>query len=299
MSLLKQDLFLEQPYRYCTYLGRIQAPHNGLFSTDEHGFRVSFNGTEQISLDFFNSVDSSKVVVLGNSVSYGVAVPDDKLVFHNLCNLLHSKICFNISMRASTTFQDWICLGRTIFPREEVKIFWVAGLNDLIAVLLGEFSHQLFPPWFGELSIKANSKWSPIEHSAGISEKLSLLSDSISTLILNASAMYNVCFIWQPLYSRKASLRELTDAELQNIDNFFKQNTGGLSALYRSDLLSSCYESLINMVQLKVSSSRSGSKTVKFIDSNQILPSGTLSDVTHLNALGHSCLASLLHRYLS
>jgi len=161
-------------------------------------------------------------------------------------------------MRTSNTFQDWICLGRSIMPMSNVNILWVAGLNDLIAVLLGDFSHPLFPPWFGEQSIKTHSKWLVKNQFLSIEEKLVLLAESISTLILNASAIYNICFVWQPLHSRKKQLRGLTEEENLNIHIFFQLNTGKLPELYKSERLSLCYEKLISLVEKKVLSGKMG-----------------------------------------
>lgn len=300
MSVLNQDPFLLQHYQYCTFLGRIQSAHSGIFKTDTLGFRVSYHNNQQVELPFFNSVDSAKFLVLGNSVPYGVGVVDDMEVLHNICNNRYSRLCFNLSMRASSTFQDWILLGRTIRPTKHLSIFWVAGLNDLIATLLGDFSNPMFPPWFGEISVKQGSKWIVKDHLFDLDQKLLLLADSISSIIVNVSAIYNICFVWQPLHSRKSKSNGLSESERYFISRFYENNQGKLSQLYNSALLASTYDSLIDMVECKVNSYQAlpGGGKIEFIDSSSLLPPDTLIDVTHLNSLGHSFFPIFLMRLL-
>ena len=293
MPLLKQDYFLEQPYSYCSYLGRIQAPHNSSFSTDKYGFRTAIYNQRVLDLKYFNiQTDRQRIFIAGNSVPFGVSVLDDASVIHNLINNTSELISYNLSMRASTMFQDFICLSRCIQDKN-TKIVWIAGLNDLISIFLGDYSHPLFPPWFGEHNLSCNT-WQKTNLELDVKTKFQLLVDSINQLILRISMSNQLIFVWQPLWSLRKST--LAKEEARNISQFFDTYSGKLGKLYKSKQLRSAYFNLIDKVES--SFKKSQDKSILFVNSNEILPENTLNDVTHLNENGHASIATLAYNLL-
>ncbi len=290
MPLLKQDFFLEQPYSYCTYLGRIQSSHSGVFSTDKFGFRTSFYNNQKFDLKYFNTqISKKKIFVAGNSVPYGVSILNDKSVIHNNINNISEYLGYNLSLRASTMFQDFICLSRCV-QDEDAKIIWIAGLNDILSIFLGDYSHPLFPPWFGEQNLSSH-KWQRESLNLSFKAKFQLLVDSITQLLKRLSMSNKVIFIWQPLWNLRKS--PLSQNETANIEKFLKRYSGKLGKLYNTKDVQSTYLALISYVENYFDSTEY-SESISFINSNNILPQNTLSDVTHLNEDGHLFLAKLV-----
>lgn len=292
MSVLALELFLAQPYRYCPYLGRIQAPYADLFKTDDSGFRVSLKETGLVDLaSFTGSLQPlKKILVIGNSVGYGVPILQDEAVIHNLFNVRPHLISFNGSLRASTAFQDSFIFSR-IAPLDLDALVWIGGLNDLLAVILGTYHHHLFPPFIGESRVELHGiSAHPLE--LNLEERLELLSSALCSVLAKAALVCPVCFIWQPLFS--GLNRALTERETKCVDAFFHAHQGSLGALYKSVELPSVFKHLCQLIEKKTEQAvlmAPAIHPIRFLDSNLILPPDSLEDVTHVNAAGHQSMA--------
>lgn len=144
-----------QPYQWVAYQMRRGMPNfsSPSLSSDEHGFRSTWREGVPIRFKTYMNELRSRGLVLGNSLAYGVGTTHDSKTFTSVLNENSSAnlyIWYNFSQRASVCMQER--LAYELFapsPGPEV-VAWVSGINNLIALIVGEGAADNPAPFIAE-----------------------------------------------------------------------------------------------------------------------------------------------------
>ena len=130
---------------------------SSVVSTDENGFRVSYNGEAAVDSTTWHS-ERRRGLLVGSSVAFGVGATSDR---HTLASLLAGPTgssFLNLGVRGANSTQELI--SAIPFVRDAQIVVVVSGANNAVASLQSIGRNELFGPFFWEGAVDHLSRWS-------------------------------------------------------------------------------------------------------------------------------------------
>jgi len=121
-------------------------------NSDAHGFRRGLDQSGVLSYDRWRTGSWQHGVVLGNSVAYGVGTSSDGKIIGNLLNQQESTLqrrWYTLALRASNMTQERLALEMWA-PLDKQWVVWISGINELVALIVGEGVAERPSPFVGE-----------------------------------------------------------------------------------------------------------------------------------------------------
>lgn len=142
-----------QPYEWLPFLMRRASPNyrSASLATDAQGLRVTFAGNQAVDFDAWASRLVPRAAITGNSSLFGVGTSSDRRTAASLLNDHGARglLWYNLAQRASNIVQERLAL-EFFAPFDLECLVWISGLNDLIAMILGEGGSRNILPFIGE-----------------------------------------------------------------------------------------------------------------------------------------------------
>lgn len=294
-----------QGYEWVPYLMRRGKGgfRSATLNSDEHGFRRAVDCQGELAYERWLTGNWQHGVILGNSVAYGVGTCGDENILGNRLNRRDSNAerrWYTLALRASNLTQERLAL-EMFGPLNKQWVVWVSGINELVALIVGEGEPGRLPPFVGERAwrqaIGASS--GAIDRQDSLSQRYHSVLNAIerdlclvSQQCLGVGAEF--LFILQPALSwiekkltvEEAVLVEVFDSAASPLQRAHsKEQLGAYQVRYRHDIAAIC--------------KRNG---IEFIDANAsprfLMPDWLFIDRTHLTDLGHQQLEGLVTEWL-
>lgn len=286
-----------QPYEWMAYVMRRGSARyrSRALNTDEHGFRRTHRGGAALDYTTFLRSDAPQGIVLGNSFAYGAGTSADECVFASLLNDSAGSaatVWYNLALRASTLTQERLAF-ELYGPDAPSLVVWASGVNNLIALVIGEGYGGNPAPFVGErLYASTMMPDRPMRSPGSLDERYPQMirqaERDLSALALQVRARGGqLLFCLQPSLTwidkiqtdEERCLVEVFDQPGSAIQRAHRPETlGPLYRRYRADLMAACER-----------------WDVPFLDLNEIAalrePQWLFVDRTHMNDEGHATVA--------
>ena len=294
-----------QGYEWTPYLMRQGKGNFGsnTLNSDEHGFRRGLDNDGILSYQKWSTGAWQHGVIMGNSVAYGVGTSEDASIIGNRLNAQETGLqrrWYTLALRASNMTQERLAL-EMYAPLDKQWVVWISGINELIALIVGEGVPGRPSPFVGERAwrqainptAKINQRsdsWTQRYESALNSVERDLFLVSHQCRAVGAKFV----FVLQPAMSWIE--KKLTPEEKNLVAVFDKaasplqrahnpEQLGEFKTRYRHDLRGICERNAI-----------------EFIDANEdddfTRHEWLFIDRTHLTDLGHQCLEAMVLEWL-
>ena len=294
-----------QGYEWTPYLMR-QGKSNFCSSTlnsDEHGFRRGVDQEGILSYQKWNTGSWQHGIILGNSVAYGVGTSEDSKIIGNRLNAQEIDLkrrWYTLALRASNMTQERLAL-EIYAPLDKQWVVWISGINELIALIVGEGLTDRPSPFVGERAWRQaiNPTQKINQRSDSLTQRYEMALNSVERDLFLVSHQCRAVgakfvFVLQPALSWIE--KKLTPEEDNLVAVFDKaasplqrahnpDQLGEFKIRYRHDLRAICERNSIEFMDAN-DDQRFTHREWLFIDR------------THLTDLGHQCLESMMVEWL-
>jgi lysophospholipase L1-like esterase len=195
----------QQPYQWLPYLMRRAQPgfRSPTLCTDALGFRATYAGGKPVEFAEWSAGSGRRAAITGNSSTFGVGTSNDR---HTVASRLNDdpraagRLWYNMAQRASTLTQERLSLEFHA-PLDLECIVWISGLNDVIAMILGEGGSPGLAPFIGEPRFLKAMGQAPVSAAVKPEDRYASLLESIARdfrLVRSAFADARILFALQP-----------------------------------------------------------------------------------------------------